>query len=629
MPPSTETMLTRQHPTIHRASTAEPAWDLASMAVKGKALQRASSAGLLKREGGLLVRCPSLPSVGSKCHGRRQKDKFEPLGQHAFTSLLKEADPALADKWLFSLGPGVKVRIGERLFDVGAALGSGSFGTVWAATSASLKNLAVKEISCQSPGALVYAIYEAKVLKSLSRHIPEQLAPRLPALIARDTVSIGPERWLVRLAMSRLPGVSLSTFLKRRLRPSSCLGPAQLRIQIAEACDLSRELLSQLAPAFEHISRSVFHRDVNPNNIMVDNTPAGPRFGLIDFGLATDAARWRTDVSSPGDVNLSRLERCGVVGHGCFWPPSSWFAFGHGPQELFSHPELRFEFGECLDFHGLGLVAIKILAEGLPSRGGCSSQNANDNRLLLKFLSLKKAWDRYFQNVSHCWRRVMETPKDEIILLKTELIRLNVHKAVHKDVKRMRRSLKEAGIACSATPQEHSGSVVTQEHGLSDAPSLFDSISLMISGAEKPSVQPSWKILKADVDAFEVMPLAGREKKAASLQSPSSPHRPRNVTPLPGQQQSASYPQSPSCMKALCSAISSPVATFTCQKAILGTPTPPFSPRPAACSSVRTPSTTAPPSQRSPPLSEAAWTEASTAECAVSQSEEDDCQRFE
>ena len=167
--------------------------------------------------------------------------------------------------------------------------------------------------------------------------------------------------------MTRLPGISLAKFLKGQTRLSQRWDRKDFCTKFAQSCSLSRELLAQLAPAFEHVSQSVFHRDVKPQNITIDNSCGGPRFGLVDFGLAIDSASWRGANSvTPGLSRsdcIARLQKCTAVGNGCFWPPSSWFAFAHGAEALINHKEMRVEFGECLDFHALGVVAMKVVVE--------------------------------------------------------------------------------------------------------------------------------------------------------------------------------------------------------------------------------------------------------------------------
>eukprot|EP00959_Pyramimonas_sp_CCMP1952_P043471 909128-Pyramimonas_sp.AAC.1 len=64
--------------------------------------------------------------------------------------------------------------------------------------------------------------------------------------------------------MTRIAGDPLDSFLERR---ASQGGP---RAGLQEASFFARQLLVQLAPAFEHISELAYHRDVNAHNILVD-----------------------------------------------------------------------------------------------------------------------------------------------------------------------------------------------------------------------------------------------------------------------------------------------------------------------------------------------------------------------
>merc|ERR1740123_1607529 len=99
---------------------------------------------------------------------------------------------------------------------------------------------------------------------------------RIPDLVGTDTHSCGLEQWRVRLAMTRVPGIPVDRSLEgRRRRLSSSVisgGGSSAIVQVqqqggahrfAEACNLARELIVQLAPTFKHIAKLSYPRDVN------------------------------------------------------------------------------------------------------------------------------------------------------------------------------------------------------------------------------------------------------------------------------------------------------------------------------------------------------------------------------
>lgn len=531
-----------------------------TIAVKGNGMMRAASTGGFRRG--------SLPSLSGKCHGdtRRRSRRATLAHLHVVTPQVEPIQTSAAQQVPCPLRPGATVRIGDRLFNIAAALGRGSFGSVWAASGKGLGQVAVKEIVCNTPGDLVNAIYEAKILDNLVRQLPAIVACSLPGLIAREVASTGPEQWQVRLAMTRLPGVSLAEYLKASSHPrrsshheASSLaaylkasshheGFGEFSIHLAEACKLSRELLAQLSSALKYISDFVYHRDINPQNIMIDDRFGCPRFGLIDFGLATDSAKWRMDVSSgvaPGDTGVVRLHRCAAVGNGCFWPPSSWLAFSNGPEELSQHSELRFEFAECLDFHAVGLVAMKVVAGCLRLRAGQQGIHSEreiakgkwdvldggigrtcEDTIVSKFFALQEAWACYWHSVTTWWQRVIKTSRQgrshDIEALRRSLVRLGVHKVVQRDLSNLCSALQKASAACLVAPAHL---------GLSEVPALLDTIVVMISGAvKKPSISPSWRKVLSNVGNSRMQSPAGKKTN-----TPESFHKPR-CTKQPRQQ---------------------------------------------------------------------------------------------
>eukprot|EP00493_Phyllostaurus_siculus_P016294 UN16541 len=107
--------------------------------------------------------------------------------------------------------------------------------------------------------------------------------------------------------MSLVPGISLESFLEARRKEAKTRGPwsvEEVRIRFGEACMCAGELLKQLAPIVDAFSASVYHRDITPRNIQIQEQDGqiGNQFGLVDFGLAVDAKRWRAGERGAGDL---------------------------------------------------------------------------------------------------------------------------------------------------------------------------------------------------------------------------------------------------------------------------------------------------------------------------------------
>jgi tRNA A-37 threonylcarbamoyl transferase component Bud32 len=114
---------------------------------------------------------------------------------------------------------------------------------------------------------------------------------RIPSLIDMEVTPTAQDAWQVRIAMTRVPGEPLSHYIESH-RPGHIRDRIERHRRFGDAAVLARELVMQLAPAFERIATRAYHRDVTPRNILVDYIDGeGPRFGLIDFGLAVDATQ--------------------------------------------------------------------------------------------------------------------------------------------------------------------------------------------------------------------------------------------------------------------------------------------------------------------------------------------------
>lgn len=228
------------------------------------------------------------------------------LGGHQFDlslQALQHEDASTTSSQQVELVEGAMVSIDGCKMQIMSPLGMGSFGVVWSAECEGVGEVAVKEIYCDSETALSRAVYEAWLLHSLSLSPDEQKVPeshnayRGPAYVACGRIDVQ-QACLIRLAMGRLPGEPLDQYLHEQRVQMQAQPSTPAAQGLAQACYLARELLVQLAPTMERVSTLAYHRDVNAHNILIEaknwntDTSAEPWYGLVDFGLAVDAATW-------------------------------------------------------------------------------------------------------------------------------------------------------------------------------------------------------------------------------------------------------------------------------------------------------------------------------------------------
>lgn len=449
------------------------------------------------------------------------------------------------------LQDGAVLRVGDVVCRIMKPLGMGSFGAVWAAEDAVGKALAVKEIICNSHADLLNALFEGHLLRTLGGASPEakdggragapEMCPsipalcigghscqrnarQLPALIACETTQLAVDQWRIRLVMTRIFGEPLDSFLKRcqDQHRRSTNAPALHSQCLQDAFAVARELLLQLAPAFEEISGVAFHRDVNAHNILIDMVSGlSPRFGLVDFGLAVDISCWqRDDDSSSIGSRPSRVGQDGActwhhldVGGDCrYWPVSAWVQFLLGWTELEGHPPLRFEYRTQLDLHSLGLTALQVLVDLLPPREWeppAASRQCGEfvkdmgMRLIEEFRPLQMAWERYWATVSPWHSRLMDTFHNggDWDALKTECLNADVPGMISGHLRGLRMALFDAEATCKHMPAENntdkaallfsallllvsSGEAEEQSHG----PSRWREVSLTLNGNQDANV---------------------------------------------------------------------------------------------------------------------------------------------
>mmetsp|Transcript_7586 Transcript_7586/g.12424 ORF Transcript_7586/g.12424 Transcript_7586/m.12424 type:complete len:800 (-) Transcript_7586:20-2419(-) len=429
------------------------------------------------------------------------------------------------------LEAGTSVRIGEHECLITSPLGMGSFGVVWAAECSNVGEVAVKEIICYSEVDLGRAVYEAQLLWMLSTNVVSNSTPnsnRIPAYVDSDMSQTGPDVCRVRLAMGRVPGEPLDKFLREYrqyldLELSSMSGDVQVAAeemrQATQACRFAHMLVLQLPPTMERISSLAYHRDVNAHNILISVSESSsgrndPRYGLVDFGLAVDAAKWRGDAQNPGDW------RHFDVGGDCrYWPASAWLQFEVGCYELAENPAMCLEYQTHLDLQGLGITALQVLVELLPpppANQGESRESTLGNELLDKcalgeLWKLHACWQEYWEAATKFWTALLETFRSngDWNSLKRNFVAIGVHAVISEKLQAVRKALRDVEDACRRSPRGT---------GLQGAQALFAALLVLISSGEERTHTTSWS---------EVLACLGGLKIPAE----SSPRSPSTVLP--------------------------------------------------------------------------------------------------
>jgi tetratricopeptide (TPR) repeat protein len=187
-------------------------------------------------------------------------------------------------------------------YEILALLGQGGMGRVYAARDRELDRvIALKTIKADEESG-VEAIQRFKHELILARKITHKNVVRIHDLGDADGVKF--------FTMELIEGESLKTLIRRRGR-----------IPFADAVALARQILGALEEAH---SQGVVHRDLKPQNIMVD--PSGTPY-LMDFGIArsvetTGMTATGTMVGTPDYMSpeQARGEKAG--------PQSDIFSFG-------------------------------------------------------------------------------------------------------------------------------------------------------------------------------------------------------------------------------------------------------------------------------------------------------------
>jgi len=200
-------------------------------------------------------------------------------------------------------------------FRVGAVLGEGGSGTVYAATLEDGTEVAVKVLRAD------LALTESEVRRFLAEAtLVQRIAHPSVVPVLRSGVVADGRPYLV---MPRLHGETLATRLRR--------GKLAMREALA--------FLEQLAGAIETLhAAGIIHRDLKPENIFLVD---GERVVLLDFGIAKDAAAAPSTTTTEGRVR----------GTPAYMAPERFFG---APASVRS------------DVYELAVILYEMLAGGLP-----------------------------------------------------------------------------------------------------------------------------------------------------------------------------------------------------------------------------------------------------------------------
>lgn len=408
-----------------------------------------------------------------------------------------------------ALGVGKEVQVEGMHFRMKELLSQGSFGDVWVAVrigehrgAAALEaaswrpGVVIKEIFCQHRAAVASAEFEGEVLRRCGGFGAAVAGPgdhamgcRIPALLAKDTTTVGEDLWRVRLAMARIPGEALDEFLERRRQAATAAaassgGASAVAAGFDEALVFAQALLLQLASAMELVSDHAFHRDVHPRNMLIEERPAGlaPCLGLVDFGLAVDAGRWRQG---------GWRER-GAAGDCRYWPPSAWLYFADGEEEVLDErPRLRAEYEERLDLHSVALTALEVFVKisPSPSSGSRGESDRGSGNTLREFCDLIAAWEEYWQEASRHWSAVFGAYSEggDVSALKSSLLELGVHTIIQQKLVKLRHASQEAALALRRANSSREGAA------------FFELVAAMLGcGEDAGAPAPTWaEVLRA------------------------------------------------------------------------------------------------------------------------------------
>mmetsp|Transcript_71364 Transcript_71364/g.113099 ORF Transcript_71364/g.113099 Transcript_71364/m.113099 type:complete len:733 (-) Transcript_71364:135-2333(-) len=396
---------------------------------------------------------------------------------------------------------GAEVKIGQHTFRVTDFLGSGNQGSVWSATrtDGSYTSAAIKECICEKESEWVAAEREPVIMQSIVAVANrDQNIIISPHIIACETKNNAGVR-TVRVAMTRIPGESLSTFLSQFEEATANANAAFTTQYFCDAHRFTFALLSQLVSAFQSISLVAFHRDVSAENVLVSTSRgiSDPEFGLIDFGLSTQSEVWPTI-----------MHKVCAVGNCYYWPPSAWFIFMYGGSKLHEDEALRQEYMTQLDMHGVGVLGLQVLMTMIPQ-----SAYAQLPELML---ALKNAWNQYWKDQDSFCEGMHQACQGLLNWekLRSSFIQRGVHRVIALNIFRVRDALSAVAKYCSH---------VDPRSPLSGSAPLFTALMRLLSN--------SYGGLEDNATWSDVQAILGGRSLSADAVSVPEPNRVRNFMP--------------------------------------------------------------------------------------------------
>jgi tetratricopeptide (TPR) repeat protein len=204
-------------------------------------------------------------------------------------------------------------------------IGHGAMGAVFRATTPTGGDVALKVILPNAEGRSLLPRFLREARLAGRIHHPH---------VARvhDSGRFGTDKLAVYLAMELVPGLSLRALLDTGLASASVVG-----------------LMLQVLEALAHVhARDVLHRDIKPDNILVNREPStGQLFvKVVDFGIAAGLK----------DSDTTRLTDAGdTLGTPAYMAPEQALGDGlHGP---------------AVDLYPVGVLLYRMLSGRLPVEG--------------------------------------------------------------------------------------------------------------------------------------------------------------------------------------------------------------------------------------------------------------------
>jgi len=248
----------------------------------------------------------------------------------------------------------------------------------------------MKDVMCRRAADLEQALLEVSLLREL-----DGAGSCIPKCLGHSVHHLQDGSSVVRFAMTRLQGVPLEDFLSGK----PCLATDSACV-LRRGIEITRQLVMQLGQALSSVNKRVWHRDVNPRNVLISDMQSGlgfdaahsavenVRFGLIDFGLAVDSRTWSSKWSSSS-----------IAGDCRYWPASSWLMSFHGAHVLRQHHCLLQQYETKLDSYALGVLALELLC-GCLMQCQSSELGAGWQLLLAAFTSFHSDMHRWNQEVN-------------------------------------------------------------------------------------------------------------------------------------------------------------------------------------------------------------------------------------